>query len=272
MRLTVTHQTVYRFDEPMWGVVQSHRLTPARTASQTVIDWAITVEGGTSGAAFRDAAGDWIETLTVRGPVTEIVIDVAGTVETEDTAGVLRGHRESMPPRAYLRPSRATTPDASLAALAEKAVEKIALGDTLAAAHALSHAITDAIAYTPGETHAQTTAAEALAQGKGVCQDHAHALIAAALCREIPARYVAGYLYSAADDAMAEASHAWAELYIPDLGWVGFDPANACCPDERYIRLGSGADAAEAAPIRGIALGEGQEALDVSVAVEQVQQ
>ena len=80
----------------------------------------------------------------------------------------------------------------------------------------------------------------------------------------MPARYVTGYLLTARRRRAGEASHAWAELYVGGLGWVGFDPANRCCPDERYIRLGSGRDAREAAPIRGVSRGGGAEAMDVS--------
>ena len=69
-----------------------------------------------------------------------------------------------------------------------------------------------------------------------------------------------------------EAAHAWAEVHVAGLGWVGFDPANRCCPDDRYIRLGSGLDAQDAAPIRGIARGVGAESLDVTVAVQALQQ
>ncbi len=74
------------------------------------------------------------------------------------------------------------------------------------------------------------------------------------------------------DGRTHEAAHAWAEICVPGLGWVGFDPANRCCPDDRYIRLGSGLDAQDAAPIRGIARGRGPKILDVTVAVQAVQQ
>ena len=79
---------------------------------------------------------------------------------------------------------------------------------------------------------------------------------------------MAGYLFSSEDGTPHEASHAWAELHVPGYGWIGFDPANRCCPDERYIRLGSGLDAAEAAPIKGIARGLGAESLSVTVAIQ----
>ena len=74
-----------------------------------------------------------------------------------------------------------------------------------------------------------------------------------------------GYLH--AEGGIAEASHAWAEIYVKDLGWVGFDASNGVCPDDRYIRLGSGYDAVDAAPIRGVAQGAGAETLVVDVSV-----
>ena len=108
--------------------------------------------------------------------------------------------------------------------------------------------------------------------GEGVCQDHTHALTAIARLRGLPARYVSGYLHSTIDGQAHDAAHAWAEIHVEGLGWVGFDAANRCCPDERYVRLGSGLDAADAAPIRGVALGTGSEDMDVSVRVEEMAQ
>ena len=268
MRLTVDHVTRYRYDAPARSVVQSHRLAPSTFAGQRVIDWEVTVEGGIRGARHRDGAGDLVQGWTIAGPVTEAIVHVRGTVETEDLAGVLRGHRETVAPDCYLRETLPTRIDVALADLAAKASGS----DTLALAHALSAAVADAIAYRPGVTHAHTTAAEALALGEGVCQDHAHALIACARHRGIPARYVSGYLFATEDGTPHEAAHAWAELHVSGLGWVGFDPANRCCPDARYIRLGSGFDAQDAAPIRGIARGGAGEDMDVTVAVQQAAQ
>lgn len=268
MRLQIRHDTTYEFHPPMRGVVQSLRLWPSRCEGQVIIDWTVTVDGATRGAAFRDGAGDKIETAVVLGPVESVVVSVAGTVETTDLAGVLRGHREKIKPAAYLRHTGYTKPDSALRDLARSAVDGVT-GD-LDRAHALCNAVRDAIAYTPGKTEHGTTAAEALAEGHGVCQDHAHALIAAALSLDIPARYVTGYLH--AEGGIAEASHAWAELHVPDLGWVGFDPSNGMCPNEHYVRLGSGFDALDAAPIRGVAQGMGTEALKVDVNVVEAAQ
>ncbi len=305
MRISVRHVTRYSFAQPMRGVVQSHRLMPASFDGQRVLEWNVAAEGALFGAYFTDGAGDILRTLSALGPVDALTVEVAGEVDTADTAGVLRGHREAVPPMAYMRSTRATRPDVALTELAAGVDDGL---PPLEKAHALATAVADAIVYEPGRTSEATTAGEALATGAGVCQDHTHALIAAALIAGLPARYVTGYLLSgptiwseqssagqsqqmgemrqsqgrsAPDEQEAEepevlrsgeASHAWAEVWVSGLGWVGFDAANRCCPNDRYIRLGSGFDAASAAPIRGVAQGVGEEALDVTVVVSQVQQ
>jgi transglutaminase-like putative cysteine protease len=269
MILTVNHVSRYRYDLPVRSVVQSHRLTPSRHDGQRSLDWQVRVSDGLSGGAYRDGAGDWVQAYSVPGPVSEISVEVVGRVEVTDMSGVLRGHRETIAPEAYLRATNATCADVALADLAASAGQGT---DPLNRAHSLSAAVADAITYCPGATHAHTTAAEALELGEGVCQDHAHALIAVARVAGMAARYVSGYLFSDAAGDPHEAAHAWAEVYVTGLGWVGFDPANRCCPDDRYIRLGSGFDARDAAPIRGIARGAGNESLDVTVAIGAAQQ
>ncbi len=268
MLLSVDHVTRYEYDRPVRGVVQSHRLTPSKFAGQRTISWNVSVSGGTMGGGFRDGAGDWVQAWSVAGPVSHIEVRVHGEVETTDLAGVLKGSRESVSPEAYLRETPFTNFDPALRALGAAALSE----DILSSAHAMSASVSAAIAYRPGSTHAHTTAAEALAQGEGVCQDHAHALLALARSQGIPARYVSGYLQSSNDGMAHEAAHAWAELHVPGFGWIGFDPANQCCPDERYIRLGSGLDAQDAAPIRGVSRGQGIEKLLVTVAVQTQQQ
>lgn len=265
MLLHVTHSTAYSFDPPRSRVIQSHRMTPAGNAGQTIRDWHISADGARFGASFIDGAGDTVTTMTVPGPVSALTIAVEGTVETADTSGVLRGHRETMAPDVYLRRTRMTAPGMSIVALADRVSDNES--DPLKTAHSMAGLVAEAITYSPGTTHAAMTAAEALELGHGVCQDHAQVLISLARVRGVPARYVTGYLFSDAEDGAAEASHAWAELHVPDLGWVGFDPANRCCPDARYIRIGSGLDAADAAPIRGISLGAGEETMDIDVSV-----
>ncbi len=266
MRLTVTHRTEYSYDTPKRHLIQSLRLWPTEFDGQRVRSWSIAVDGHPAdrGAAFRDGAGDRIETVSLRN-VSGMAIVVEGEVETTDLNGVVRGLREKVPPIAYLRPTRATRLNGALRDLAHDAVAD--QGGDLDRAHAISRAVAQAVAYTPGTTEADTTAAEALELGSGVCQDQTHTAIALARAVGMPGRYVVGYLHSNSDGTVDQASHAWAEIWVDGLGWVGFDAANGCCPDERYIRLGSGLDAHDAAPIRGRALGPGLETLDVDVRV-----
>ncbi|MCA2010607.1 transglutaminase family protein [Cereibacter sphaeroides] len=268
MRLIVEHVTTYRYDQPVRAVVQSHRLLPTKCDNQITHRWQVAVSDGMMGGSFRDGAGDMIQAWSVRGPVDHIEVKVTGEVTTTDLSGVLRGNRECIPPVAWLGETAPTMPDAALRELAMSVSDSNPLG----LAHALSGAVAEAIVYKPGATDAHTTAAEALALGEGVCQDHAHALICCARLHDLPARYVSGYLFTDADGKPHEAAHAWAEVHIDGLGWVGFDPANACCPDERYIRLGCGMDAQAAAPIRGTTRGPGSESMEIAVAVASAQQ
>ncbi|WP_071797550.1 transglutaminase family protein [Natronohydrobacter thiooxidans] len=267
MILTVLHKTRYEFAAPVGGIIQSLRLTPAKSESQRVLDWSVEVPGAVLGTPLRDGAGDYVQTVSVRAPSTQIEVTVSGTVETTDTAGILRGHRERVPPRAYLRNTVRTEPNRAISDMVSEALKAQEDASELERAHLLAAAVAEAVAYQPGTTTAHTTAAEAMTAGAGVCQDHAHVLIACAHLAGLPARYVAGYLNATEDGAPHEASHAWAELYIAGLGWVGFDAANKCCPNEQYIRLGSGLDAQDAAPIRGLVLGGSEEELAVSVLV-----
>ena len=268
MIFTVNHVTTYRYDAPMRFAVQSLRLFPSRFDGQRAVRWDVSVEGGLRGGSFRDGAGDKVEGWSLRGPVEEVRVLVSGEIETTDTAGVLRGHRETINPLVYLRGTALTKPDAALRELALSVTGE----DALDKAHKLSAAVSEAISYVPGVTESATTAAEALALGQGVCQDHAHALIACAHVLGMPARYVSGYLHSSADGTPHDAAHAWAEIHVGSLGWVGFDAANGCCPDDRYVRLGSGYDAQDAAPVRGTTFGLGAESLDVRVQVEEMEQ
>ena len=176
----------------------------------------------------------------------------------------------------FLRTTRLTAPDAAIRAFAESCRG----AERLPTLHAMLDALHEQVGYDTTTTGSATTAAEAFADKRGVCQDHAHIFIAAARVLGIPARYVTGYLLVdagedsgavAGDGASAVAHHAWAEALVADIGWIGFDPSNGQCPTDRYVRLAVGLDAAMAAPIRGVHAGAARESLDVAVEVRQSQ-
>lgn len=264
MQISVRHTTRYRYAEPVSYAIQSLRLTPASFEAQRVLAWHVRVPGAGPPLQFKDGCGNLVSLVTVDARHQELVIEAAGTVETEDCNGVVAGLPEVAPPRVFLRETAQTKCDGRIRALAAAADGR----DTLDRLHALLGFVRDRVQYVAGVTDAHTSAAEALADGKGVCQDHAHIFIAAARALAIPARYVTGYL-ALDGQKTAGAHHAWAEAWVEALGWVGFDVANRLCPTDRYVRLACGLDAGYAAPIIGARRGGNEEMLDVSVEVQQ---
>jgi transglutaminase-like putative cysteine protease len=264
MLIEVVHKTKYRYDAPARYSIQSLRLEPPAFDAQRIVSWSVTAPGIESGFRFVDCFGNAVVLASIATTHDSIEIEARGVVETLDCSGVARGLPDSAPLRVYLRTTPKTSPSAGLIDLARHAQRRTVL-ETL---HELMQAVSEAVVYEIGTSHQHTTAADALASGHGVCQDHAQVFITAARVLGIPSRYVNGYFLSGTL-APAEAHHAWAEAWVEGLGWVGFDPANRCCPTERYVRLACGLDAASAAPIRGTQRGGADEALDVEVEVQQ---
>lgn len=266
MRITIHHATSYRYDGTA-RAIQALRLTPLSGRSQTVAEWAITLPDSATATSYIDAFGNPVDLIASRGPVEALEIVAAGVVETSDTAGVVGFTNEAVVPDVFLRATPLTPRDPEIAAFARSCLGEA----TLTTLHAILDGLHARVAYDTSATDSTTTAAAAFAQGRGVCQDHAHIFTVAARALGIPARYVTGYLLLDAEGGSA-AHHAWAEAMVPDIGWVGFDPANGQCPTERYVRLASGLDAVSAAPIRGVRQGTANERLRVTVTVRQEQE
>ena len=267
MLISIQHETHYRYDGAAAYTIQSLKQTPQNTDGQRVLAWTIDFGVDKDVPSFVDSFGNVTHTFVLNELHEEVRIRVSGLVETTNLSGVVSGTREPFPIIAYYRETDLTRPTDALRDLA-RSVSRT--DDMLQTAHDLMDTVRTRIDYREGETHVQTTAADALAHGYGVCQDHAHVFICCARLLGIPARYVSGYLQASENrDEVYEAGHAWAEAYMPDLGWVGFDVANRSCPHEAYVRVAVGLDYREAAPIRGLRLGGGAESLDVTVKVVQ---
>jgi transglutaminase-like putative cysteine protease len=181
---------------------------------------------------------------------------------------VVRGTVERFPPTLYLRETPLTQPDSAIAAFAQE-VRSAAAGGDLQWMHALLARLHEEIVFDPSPTHPATTAAEAFALKRGVCQDITHIFISAARHLGIPARYAGGYFHRMDGLIDQEAGHAWAEAHIADLGWVAFDPTNGICATDAHVRVAVGLDYLGATPIRGSRQGGGPEALAVKVRVDQ---
>lgn len=264
MLVSITHITRYTLAEPASYSIQCLRLTPPSYEAQQVTSWAIEMPQIENAVRFRDCYGNIAHLVSLSEPHSEIEIAARGVVETRDRAGVARGVVDIAPHRVYLRETARTLPDDEIKDLAQS----VTAGDDVERMHKLMDEVHKRVEYVIGATHAHTGAAEALKEGRGVCQDHAHIFISAARVMGIPARYVNGYFLTESDEP-AEAHHAWAEVWIHGIGWIGFDPANEICPTDSYVRLACGLDAVAAAPIRGTRRGGAEEVLDVVVEVQQ---
>ena len=268
MRLAVTHTTRYAFAEPATHALQRLRLTPKTTQGQEVIDWTTTYVNATPEIDYEDQHHNHVTLITIDPGATHVEVTCSGIVDTHDHAGIIGQHAGHLPLWSFL----AQTPRTRPGPVMRRLVRQFSGGASarLDVLHALSSEILSRVAYATGETGPDTSAEEAAASGSGVCQDHSHIFIGVARALGIPARYVSGYLMMN-DRIDQEATHAWAEAHVDGLGWVGFDISNGISPDARYVRVATGRDYADAAPVTGITMGTHSTDLHVAVAVEQRQ-
>ncbi|MBE7218359.1 MAG: transglutaminase family protein [Caulobacteraceae bacterium] len=265
MRIRVRYDTVYRYERPLRSAIQHLRLEPRAHDAQRVSRWRVRVDGPGRLRKGEDAHGNVLHTLYLSDPVDRLRIHAEGEVETTDTAGVLAGAPEPFAPAVFLRETPLTAADDALRAMAQAAAERAGSG-RLAQLHELLRSVAERIRFDVGGTGPSTTAAQALEGGHGVCQDMAHAFIAAARRLGAPSRYVSGHLLRPETERQ-DAGHAWAEAHVEGLGWVGFDPANRRSPTEAYLRVACGPDSLSATPIRGVRLGGGAEVMTVDLSV-----
>jgi transglutaminase-like putative cysteine protease len=264
MRIRILHTTRYAYDTPTRAILQLLRLTPRAYDGQHLHSWRIETDGDVSLRPEEDAFGNIVHLLQADRSAKALALQVEGEIETFDTAGVVRGAVERLPPAVYLRDTALTEADPAIRAFAREAAGED--GEALPRLHRLLAAVFTEVAFEAGATDAYTHARDAFAQKRGVCQDMAHIFIAAARSLGIPARYVSGHL-ARNDNLRQEAAHAWAEAYVEPLGWVAFDPANGVCATESYVRVAVALDYLGAAPVRGSVYGGGRERMEVTLSV-----
>ncbi|MFU8881464.1 MAG: transglutaminase family protein [Rhodobacterales bacterium] len=267
MRLKISHVTTYSYDAPDHYALLQLRMTPRSGHGQKVIDWTSTITGGTKQLSFADQFNNHVDLVLVDRDATVVEVRSEGVIETEDRAGVIGPNNGLAPVWMFTATTPSTSPGPALRKLVTLA-RKIAADNDLDRMHRLSATILEMVPWRTGSTDTMTTAEAALDAGTGVCQDHAHIMIAVARALGYAARYVSGYLLI---DGQTEqdASHAWCEVYLDPLGWVGFDVSNGISPDDRYVRVAIGLDYVDASPINGHRMGSGAEAMNVRLQVAQ---
>jgi transglutaminase-like putative cysteine protease len=260
MRLRVFHRTQYLYLAPVKDNHNELRLRPATSDKERLEFFLISVTPSSRLRHYRDSWLNYVHYFDVNEPHSELKIESTIIINTsseykdnkpQDTRFELLEKMEDDVLRPYLESSRYidVTPEVWRHALDVRDDHPF----VFETAEAIMHHIYKTWTYAPNTTSASTHMREVLATKRGVCQDFAHVMIG--LCRAlgIPARYVSGYLYNGPDAHLrgAQASHAWCEVFIPGHGWCGLDPTNDTLADERYIKIASGRDYNDAAPISG---------------------
>lgn len=261
MRLDIRHETSYRYTAPAHYSIQQLRLTPRPEPGQRVLAWRIDAPGKLHRSV--DAYGNIVHTLVLTAPHDAIRVVVAGSVEI----GAAPAGAGDLSPLVFAVPTPLTEAQDAVRDFAGHHLKKTGRAEDFLA---LAEGICGAVAYESGATEVTSTAAHALAIGRGVCQDHAHLFIACCRAVGVPARYVSGYVDPGHDEPAA--SHAWADVWIEGEDWLSLDVTHRVLARERHCRLAIGRDYMSAAPVRGVRTGGGEESLHVKVAVRSIQQ
>lgn len=266
MRLSVNHSTNYHYDAPVEYGLQQVRLMPKVREGQNILHWDIVVEGGHKELHFTDQHANHVDLISIDPGGERLSIHIKGEVETSDTAGIVGQHQGYTPLWMFMRPTQLTASGPNI----QKLLGELGSGfeNEIERAHALSALIVKYVPYETGQTNSATGAEQAMVQGSGVCQDHAHIFITAMRALGHPARYISGYLMMN-DRIDQDATHAWAEAWFEGIGWLGFDVSNGHSPDPRYIRVASGLDYNDASPVSGMRYGNAQESMAVQLQVQQ---
>jgi len=201
----------------------------------------------------RDAYGNLVVQVGVDVVPASIEFAVAAVVERTGPRVDAVLPLSALSDQRLVRPTRLTTANEAIRDLAADA--RAAYADHLEFAEHCCAQVRAAITYEFGVTSPSTTAAEAFAGGRGVCQDHAHVALAACRAAGVPARYISGHLLG------DSGSHAWVEVVVADgdrARAVAFDPCNGCRAGSRHFSVAAGRDYADVAPTSGRFVGAGR--------------
>jgi transglutaminase-like putative cysteine protease len=285
MRLEITHETRYIYSTPVRESVMELWLQPLTIPLQRLVGFEIVTEPRAKMLTYRDWLGNIVYHFDVPAKHSELVIRSRAMVETYvraeplperiEPGAWLRLQSQQVQGQYYdmLRPSKFVESSSHLARFMQDHDLSQTPPDPLTGLRVLNHEIFGAFDYVPGFTAADSPIDAALEHRKGVCQDFAHIMLAVARHWGIPSRYVSGYLARTEDDtqfrSVPDASHAWVECFLPEHGWVGFDPTNDMLANERHVVVAYGRDYGDVPPTRGVLKGDATSLLEVDVRVKE---
>lgn len=280
----VVHETVYRYETPVETSTHTVRLQPVRDLTQDVLEYRLEISPPGQSFSYEDVFGNHVLSFQINHPYTELWVRMQAkvTVYHEETKAALRSthiplvwmpwQRQMMNP--FLLPPE--LPETELRELSGFAMSFAARReyDLLETLIDLNETLHRDFQYLSGSTSLETSPFEVYTKRRGVCQDFANLFICLARLLGVPARYRVGYIHTGSsyqNQIQSEASHAWAEVYLPSVGWRGFDPTNGCLVDLDHVRVAAGRNYRDATPTAGTLYAGGQgERLDVSVRVSRV--
>jgi transglutaminase-like putative cysteine protease/predicted glutamine amidotransferase len=283
----VVHRTIYKYERPVERSSHLLRLTPIHDRLQTVHEHELTISVPHQAHDYEDVFGNRVRRVAIDSPFAEMVIESRSVVEVLDVDPLGFGplHVSSTIPLVWMPWQRQILdpfllppelPESELADLAQYAMSFVKRNDydLLATLLDINDTIHREFAYQQGTTNLLTTAFEVYVNRRGVCQDFTNLFICLARLLGVPARYVCGYIYTGPKPAEleprpSEASHAWVQLYLPQVGWKGFDPTSGILTQTDHVRIAVGRNRLDATPTSGtIFVGGSGETLTVEVRVE----
>jgi transglutaminase-like putative cysteine protease len=286
--LKIRHATTYRYDRAVARSSHKLHLRPIQDGKQTLREHTLTIEPMERPhvAEFEDVFGNFAASFEINAPYQELRIRAESLVEVLDVDPfefVKNLKARPMFPlvwmpwelkmlQPYLTPQE--LPDTQLAELYDYAMSFVKRNnnDLMETFFDINLSLFREYAYAPGCTTFATTAFDVMGMKQGVCQDVANLFITLARLLSVPARYVCGYIYTGNTGearARSDATHAWVQLYIPNVGWKGFDPTNGVLPHLDHVRVGYGRNYRDVTPTTGTLYTPAQETMTVDVEVEE---
>lgn len=279
----IDHLTRFGYTDPIRESVVELRMQPRTEGRQSLRAFDLSISPHSQLFAYTDFLGNTVYTFDVPGQHQELEIRARSLVEVSAADPL----PDALPADSWQGLDRlASSADnwemtqpstfAEASDLLDGFEADLELGDDpdpLTKLRRLNDAVYAAFDYVPESTRADSPIDEALTQRRGVCQDFAHIMITIVRRWGVPARYVSGYILpgdGATDRSSPDASHAWVEACLPEIGWVGLDPTNDTVAGERHVRVAVGRDYADVPPTRGLFKGDADSDLSVAVTVEPV--
>ncbi len=284
--MVVTHKTEYRYDSPIELSSHLFRLRPVQDMHQEVLDFEFTISPKQQIRVLEDVFGNQGMRVKIDKPYSTLTLEAKSKVlihASETLSSPTRRtsiplvwmpwQRQMMLP--YLLPSE--LPETQLQELSDFAMSFVERQDynLVNTLLDINETIFKDFSYVSGSTTLQTTPFEVYSKRRGVCQDFANLFICLARLLSVPARYRVGYIYTGGyeNKVQSDASHAWAEVYLPWRGWLGFDPTNGVVVGLDHVRVACGRNYRDASPTSGtIFKGGGTETLSVNVRVDIVEE